>query len=138
MNEFTTIDLELLVNIDGIEEPTVAAYFARLNRGEFMATAELFADLGQLAPPFEKPIVGRGAISTYLETEAQGMIFCPESGALLLRDNDLAQYHIQGKVKTSYFTINVSWLIQLNLDKEILLVEVKLLAALEELLKFSK
>jgi hypothetical protein len=66
------------------------------------------------------------------------MSFWPESGALLIRDDNLAQYHIQGRVKTNYFTINVSWLIQLNAAKEILLVEVKLLAALEELLKFSK
>jgi hypothetical protein len=129
---------ELLINIDGIEEPTIATYFNGLNSGEFAATAELFAESGRLNPPFENPIEGRGAIAKYLETEAKGMIFCPDSGALLIADNDLAQYHVQGKVKTNYFTINVSWLMQLNTDKEILLVEVKLLAALEELLKFSK
>ncbi|PSB56896.1 nuclear transport factor 2 family protein [Chamaesiphon polymorphus] len=128
----------LLIEIDGIEEPTIAAYFSGLNSGEFAATAELFAENGRLDPPFENPIEGREAIAKYLETEAKGMIFCPESGTLLLKDNDLAQYHVQGKVKTNYFTINVSWLIQLNTDREILLVEVKLLAALEELLKFSK
>jgi hypothetical protein len=128
----------LLINIDGIEEPTIAAYFSRLNSGELAATSELFAHSGRLDPPFENPIEGREAIAKYLETEAKGMIFCPESGVMLLKDNELAQYHVQGKVKTNYFTINVSWLIQLNADKEILLVEVKLLAALEELLKFSK
>jgi hypothetical protein len=138
VNKFTAVDLELLGNIDGIESPTIAAYFTRLNSGEFGAAAQLFADCGQLAPPFEEPIEGRAAIATYLEREASGMSFWPESGALLIREDDLAQYHIQGKVKTNYFTINVSWLIQLNPNKEILLVEVKLLAALEELLKFSK
>ncbi|AFY94388.1 hypothetical protein [Chamaesiphon minutus] len=128
----------LLIDIDGIEEPTIAAYFSGLNSGEFAATAELFAQSGRLEPPFENPIEGREAIAKYLATEAKGMTFCPESGAMLLKDSELTQYHVQGKVKTNYFTINVSWLMQLNTDKEILLVEVKLLAALEELLKFSK
>jgi hypothetical protein len=59
-------------------------------------------------------------------------------GTLLLRDNHLTHYHIQGKVQTNYFIINVSWLMQLNTNNAIVLVEVKLLAALEELLKFSK
>jgi hypothetical protein len=128
----------LLIEIDGIEEPTIAAYFSGLNSGEFAATAELFAQSGRLEPPFENSIEGKDAIAKYLATEARGMIFCPESGILLLKDRNLAQYHVQGKVKTNYFTINVSWLMQLNNDKEILLVEVKLLAALEELLKFNK
>jgi hypothetical protein len=138
VNKFTAVDLELLGKIEGIEEPTITAYFTRLNSGDFVAAAELFADRGQLAPPFENSIVGKAAIATYLETEASGMSFWPEAGVLLIRDEGLAQYHIQGKVKTNYFTINVSWLMQLNTDKEILLVEVKLLAALEELIKFSK
>jgi hypothetical protein len=133
-----TSNSRLLIDIDGIEEPTIAAYFNGLNSGEFAATAELFTESGRLDPPFENPIEGRDAIAKYLETEAKGMIFCPESGALLLKDNALDQYHVQGKVKTNYFTINVSWLLQLNTEKKILLVEVKLLAALEELLKFSK
>jgi hypothetical protein len=138
VNKSTANDLELLVKIEGIDEPTIAAYFVRLNSGDYQGTAALFTDRGQLAPPFENAIEGRAEIAVYLETEAGGMSFWPESGALLIRDNNLAQYHIQGKVKTNYFTINVSWLIKLNADKEILLVEVKLLAALEELLKFSK
>ncbi|WP_310487282.1 nuclear transport factor 2 family protein [Chamaesiphon sp. VAR_69_metabat_338] len=138
MNKSTASDLELLVKIEGIDEPKIAAYFVRLNSGDFKDAAALFAERGQLAPPFENPIEGRAKIAAYLETEASGMSFWPESGMLLLRDDDLSQYHINGKVKTNYFTINVSWLIQLNADKEILLVEVKLLAALEELLKFSK
>lgn len=138
MNKSTANDLELLVKIEGIDEPTIAAYFVRLNSGDNRGTAALFADRGRLAPPFENAIEGRNEIAAYLETEASGMSFWPESGALLIRDDNLAQYHIQGRVKTNYFTINVSWLIQLNAAKEILLVEVKLLAALEELLKFSK
>jgi hypothetical protein len=133
-----SIGAELSITIDGVEEPKIESYFSKLNNGEFIATADLFAECGCLKPPFEDSIEGRDAIAKYLATEARGMRFCPESGSLLLRDNNLVQYHVQGKVQTNYFTVNVSWLIQLNLDNEILLVEVKLLAALEELLKFRK
>lgn len=138
MDTNRSVSIELPLQIDGIAEPIVEAYFVRLNSGEATATADLFAQSGCLKPPFEDPIEGREAIATYLEKEARGMRFCPESGVLLIRDDRLAQYQIQGKVQTNYFTINVSWLMQLNMDNEIVLVEVKLLAALEELLKFSK
>jgi SnoaL-like domain len=138
MKPTSAIDRQLVVNIDGIEEPTIAAYFSTLNRGDFMATAELFAETGCLNPPFEGSIEGREAIAKYLATEARGMIVCPAAGAMLLRDDRIAQYHVQGQVKTNYFAINVSWLMQLNTAREIVLVEVKLLAALEELLKFKK
>ena len=138
MNTVHSTDTELLIEIDGIEEPTITTYFSRLNSGKYIATAELFAEQGCLNPPFEQSIEGRESIAKYLDKEARGMIFCPESGSILIRDNDIAQYHVQGKVKTNYFTLDVSWLIKLNIDQEILLVEVKLFAALEELLKFSK
>jgi hypothetical protein len=138
VNPNHSIEAELSITIDGVEEAAIAAYFSRLNNGEFLPTAELFSERGCLKPPFETPIEGREAIAEYLAKEARGMRFCPESGILLSGDNDLIEYHIQGKVQTNYFTINVSWLMQLNMDTEIVLVEVKLLAALEELLKFSK
>ena len=138
MNSNIDADEEWLVIIEGIERPHIDAYFNSLNREDFKATAELFAERGCLKPPFEETIEGRAAISEYLEKEARGMKFCPETGAILLRDEVITHYHIQGYVKTNYFTIAVSWLIQLNLDNEIMLVEVKLLAALQELLKYKK
>ena len=138
MNTTRSINPESSVKIEGVEEPTIATYFSTLNRGEFTTTADLFAAAGCLNPPFENPIEGRAAIAKYLETEARGMILCPEFGVLLIKDNGVAQYHIQGQVKTNYFTINVTWLFQLNSDNEICLVEIKLLADLEELLKFKK
>ncbi len=138
MNPKHSIELDSTTAIDGIEAPTIAAYFSTLNRGEFTATAELFAETGCLNPPFEGSIEGRAAIAKYLEKEARGMMLCPLSGVMLIQDDRLAQYHIQGQVKTNYFSINVSWLFQLDSEREIVLVEVKLLAALDELLKFKK
>ena len=142
--EFRTIDLDTSLNIDGICENTICEYFICLNNGEFMETAQLFAEQGCLNPPFEKSIVGREAIALYLEKEAKGMNFCPERGEILTRagvadpleHSDRTHYQIQGKVKTNFFTVNVSWSIELNAAKEIMAVDVKLLASINELLSF--
>ena len=142
--ESRTIDLDTSLDIDGIYENTIHEYFMRLNNGEFMETAQLFAEQGCLNPPFEKSIVGKEAIAQYLEKEAKGMNFCPERGEILtkvgvadpLEHGDRTQYHIQGKVKTNFFTVNVSWSIELNAIKEIMAVDVKLLASIDELLSF--
>ena len=69
--------LSMKVDIHGIHEPVIYEYFARLNKGEFIATAELFAEQGQLDPPFDKQLQGREAISQYLEKEAKGIRFFP-------------------------------------------------------------
>ena len=38
----------------------------------------------------------------------------------------------------NWFTVNISWSIDLNADKEIMLLDVKLLASLDDLLSFSR
>ena len=142
--ESPTIDLDTSLDLDGIYENTIHEYFMRLNNGEFMETAQLFAEQGCLNPPFEKSILGKEAIARYLEKEAKGMKFCPERGEILtkvgladpLEHSDRTQYQIQGKVKTNFFTVNVSWSIELNAIKEIMAVDVKLLASIDELLSF--
>ena len=142
--ESRTIDLDTSLDLEGIYENTIHQYFLRLNNGEFIDTAQLFTEQGCLNPPFEKSIVGREAIARYLEKEAKGMNFCPERGEILtkvgvadpLDRSDRTQYHIQGKVKTSFFTVDVSWSIELNAAKEIMAVDVKLLASINELLSF--
>ncbi len=126
------------VDIDGIDESTLYEYFDTLNKHEFIVTSKLFAEQGCLNPPFEKTVCGRDAIAQYLEREAKGIEFCPEYGQVIKSDNIFTHYQIQGKVKTNQFTVNVNWLIQLNPTKEIILVEVKLVASLIELLNFSK
>jgi hypothetical protein len=133
--EFRTIDLVPILDIDGIHETNVYEYFRRLDRGDFVATAALFADRGCLNPPFEKSIVGKEAIAQYLAKEAIGMSFRPESGQLIEGDLARLRYQIQGKVVTNYFTINVGWSIELNAAKEITIVGIKLLASMTELLK---
>jgi hypothetical protein len=126
------------IDIQGIDEPAIYAYFERLNNGKFIATSKLFAEQGCLTPPFDNQIQGRDAIAQYLEKEAKGIRFCPEYGEVLAIDSNLTQYHLQGKVEMNWFTINISWSIDLNAANEIMLVEVKLLTSLDDLLSFSR
>ena len=126
------------IAIQGIDEPVIYAYFERLNNGKFIATSKLFAEQGCLNPPFDNQIQGRGAIAQYLEKEAKGIRFCPEYGEVIAIDSNRTQYQIQGKVEMNWFTVNISWSIDLNAATEIMLVDVKLLASLDDLLSFSR
>ncbi len=124
-------------NIDDIHESKVFEYFAELNAGRFLTAAALFSEQGWLKPPFEASIQGRQAIAEYLENEAKGMKFCPEQGQIISQDHEQTHYRIQGKVETNWFTVNVSWSIQLNTVKDIMAVEVGLLASLTDLFHFN-
>ena len=120
-----------------INEPVVHDYFARFNQSDFVATSNLFSEQGSLKPPFEKAIKGRSAIAQYLTKEALGMKVFPTYVKTAVIAHDCTQYQIKGKVKTSYFTINTSWLINLNSMKEITLIEIQLLEKLGDLLAFK-
>jgi Nuclear transport factor 2 (NTF2) domain len=125
------------VNISDIHEPIVHEYFEKLNVGDFVEAANLFAEQGCLNPPFEKSIQGRSAIAQYFESEAKGMKFCPEHGQKVTYEDEQTHYQLQGKVQTNWFTVNVNWLIKLNSVKEILVVEVNLLASMNDLLNLN-
>lgn len=145
MTATPSIDTDISINIDGIQEPSIYEYFEKLNGSEFIVASELFTAKGLLIPPFEKPIQGRKAIAQYLQKEAPGMKFCPKRGDLVtviggetpLEDQPQSRYQIQGWVETAWFTVNVSWSIELNAVKEIMFVEVKLLATLPDLLRLK-
>lgn len=130
--------LKTKIDIQGIHESVIYEYFEKLNNGEFTATAELFAEQGCLNPPFDNQVQGRDAIAQYLAEQAQGIRFFPEDGEILMSDLSHTQYQIQGKVELNWFTVNISWSIELNAAKEIMTVDVKLLASLEDLLSFSR
>ncbi|MBF2020336.1 MAG: nuclear transport factor 2 family protein [Hydrococcus sp. C42_A2020_068] len=126
------------LTIKGITEPVILSYFETLNAGDFEATASSFAAEGALCPPFESPIVGREAIANYLKTEAQGLQLYPLKGIAEGLEDGLTEFQIQGKVQTPLFGVNVAWQFIVNAAKEILLVEVKLLASLEELAQLRR
>ncbi len=132
-------------DIQGIRESVIYEYFRKLNNGEFIATAELFAEQGCLNPPFDKQLQGRAAIAKYLAEKAKGIRFSPEYGEIVtsidtasdLEHGDRTQYQIQGKVEINWFTVKISWSFELNTVKEIMLVKVNLLTSIDDLLSFS-
>lgn len=121
----------------GIDEPTLIAYFAALNDERYEDVAALFAEEGVLYPPFEDPVVGRGAIAHYLHLEAVGMRAEPLKGELLSTEGTERRYRLVGKAQLPLFSVNVAWQFGLNAEDQITFVKVDLLATLEELLSYQ-
>ena len=127
--------------VNNIHQQIINSYFSHLNDRNFEKVANLFSSQGYLYPPFEKRICGRAAIRRYLEVEAKEIQTFPQSinvqpnpiGYISDEDSQIT-YQVAGHVKTSFFTVNVGWSIQLNSKQEIVSVEVNLLADLQELL----
>lgn len=126
------------LTIEGITESVVLRYFETMNAGDYEATAALFADTGVMQPPFEDPIEGREAIASYLEAEAKGMKLSPRKGIAETLEDDQTQIQVTGKVQTSVFGVNVSWIFILNPAQEILFTKIKLLASPQELLSLRR
>jgi len=131
----------------------IQRYFDTINAKDFEQTAALFAEAGQLFPPFDKPIHGQEAIAQYLTKEASDMTFSPShcapeyapeyapegaSEGALANSESAKAFLVKGKVKNSLFAVNVSWLFSLSASDEIEFVKVKLLAKLNELLKLNQ
>lgn len=126
------------LTIEGITDPTIVSYFETLNAGDFEATSALFAADGAMHPPFESAIVGPAAIAAFLQQEAQGMKLEPREGIAQTLENEQTQVQVAGKVQTSLFGVNVSWLFTLNQQCEITTAKIKLLASPQELLNIRR
>ena len=126
----------------------IQRYFGTLNQGAFEQTAALFAQDGQMVPPFEQPIEGREAIARYLDAEARNMSLTPlecepiapstDPSDEVPNDDDVQYFLVRGKVKTPLLGVNVAWQFDLNATNEIVKVRIKLLASLQELIKFNR
>lgn len=127
-----------LLNIEDIQSQIIHNYFFTLNENNFEEFAALFSPDGVLFPPFESAIVGRAAIFQYLQTTGIEVKAFPQSGTVQPENNDITVYQISGNVKTSYFTVNVVWIIELNAEQQIISAKIKLLATLEDLLRFKR
>jgi hypothetical protein len=123
-----------LLNIEDIHSQTICNYFLKLNENNFEEFAALFSPDGLLLPPFESAIVGRDAISKYLQTTGIEVKAFPQSGIIQPGNDGITVYQISGNVKTSYFTVNVIWTIELNAEEQIVSAKIKLLATLQDLL----
>ena len=122
---------------DRLSEPTICRYFETFNAQDFQATASLFAPDGALYPPFEAAVVGQEAIADYLSREAKGMKTLPQQETIRHLENGSTEYRVMGKVLTSLFSVNIAWDFVVDSQSQIVSVQVKLLAALEELLKLK-
>ena len=120
-----------------ITESTVVQYFETFNADNFDATANLFTVEGALHAPFESPIVGREAIAADLEKEAKGMRLEPLQSVSQVLETGETEVKVSGKVQTPLFGVNVTWTFVLNERSEIVMAGIKLLAALEDLLKLK-
>jgi hypothetical protein len=130
--------VQKLMIIENIIEPVIYEYYLRLNNRDFIGLSKLFSKDGSLHPPFERKLCGREAIAQYLQAEAQGLEAFPKLGKLIFESDRSNLYEIQGYVKTSFFTVNVCWLIELDDNQNIVSVEVKLLAQLQDLLALKR
>jgi hypothetical protein len=126
------------LTIEGITEPTILCYFQSLNAGEFDVTANLFANDGEMHPPFESGIVGPEEIANYLKKEAVDIKVYPRQGISETLEEGLIQFQVTGKAQTSWCGVNVLWQFVLNQQREILYTKIKLLASPQELLKMRK
>ncbi len=136
--EFTPTTVDETLQIEGITEPTILRYFLTLNTGKFEETAGLFAEDGVMHPPFESGIVGRDAITRYLQQEAQDVKAYPREGVSETLDAEQIQFQVTGKAQTSWCGVNVLWTIILNQQREILYTRIKLLASPQELLNLRR
>lgn len=127
-----------LLNIEDIQSQVIHNYFLTLNENKFEEFAALFSPDGLLFPPFESAIAGRDAICQYLQTTGIEVKAFPQSGTVQPENNGLTVYQISGNVKTRYFTVNVVWIIELNAEQQIVSAKIKLLATLEDLLRFKR
>ncbi|MBD2100644.1 ketosteroid isomerase family protein [Leptolyngbya sp. FACHB-261] len=124
--------------IEGLtDQLAILRYFETINAGDFEATGLLFASEGAMYPPFESPVVGPTAISTFLQAEAQGMQLQPKQGLVESLADDQTQVRVSGKVQTALFGVNVSWQFVLNAEGLIVSAVVKLLASPEQLLQLK-
>lgn len=117
-------------------ESQIQSYFEGFNAGNFEAVSDLFAVEGVLQAPFESAIVGRPDILAYLQQEAAGMQANPQEMSCEALADGRRQVVVKGRVKAIVFTVNVAWTFLINQTQQLDRVEVKLLASMQELVKF--
>jgi len=128
--------------IEGVKNYTVLNYIDYMNAFDFTPAVELFAEEGALQPPFQKPIVGKSAILTYMREECVGLKMMPERGVVESIENGYTQIKVTGKVETPWFGnnvgMNIAWRFLLDPQGKIFFVAIDLLASPKELLNLIR
>lgn len=127
-------------SIEGIENATVIRYMDDMNANDFDALIELFAPDGAMQPPFQKPIIGKDAILQFFREDCKNLKVVPERGVEEAVEEGLKQIRVTGKVYSPWLGawVNVAWRFSLNLEGQISLVAIEVLASPKELLKFIR
>ncbi len=112
----------------------VERYFETFNQAAFEQTAALFAESGQLIPPFEGAIVGSESILSYLNKQACDMHAQPQEWNVHSKDADQWQVEVIGKVKAMVFQVNVNWQFEIAPTGELESATIRLIASPKELL----
>ena len=138
----TTIAARTRASIEGVTNTAVLSYINNMNANDFEAAANLFAPDGALQPPFQKPIIGRQAILTYMREECQGLKLMPKRGTIESMEEGYTSIKVTGKVQTPWFGssvgMNIAWRFLLAPTDQIFFVAVDLLASPKELLNLVR
>ncbi len=139
-NEPTSTRTKL--TIEGVTQPTVLKYIEAMNTDDVETAVALFAEDGALQPPFQKPLVGREAIATYLRDEGQGLTMKPKQGISEPAEDGYTQHKVTGTVETPWFGgnvgMNIAWRFLLDPQGKIFFVAIDLLASPKELLNLRR
>lgn len=129
-------------SIEGVTNTTVLSYINNMNANDFEAAVNLFAPNGALQPPFQKPIIGRKAVLSYMQEECQGLKLMPKQGTIESMEEDYTSIKVTGKVQTPWFGsgvgMNIAWRFLLDPQGNIFFVAVDLLASPKELLNLVR
>jgi hypothetical protein len=138
----TSLAERVQTKIEGVTNYTVLSYIDYMNAYEFSLASGLFAEEGALQPPFQKPVVGRQAILTYMGEECQGLKMMPERGVAEVVEDGYTQVKVTGKVQTPWFGggigMNIAWRFLLDPQGKIFYVAIDLLASPKELLNLGR
>lgn len=138
----TTIAARTQASIEGVTNTAVLSYINNMNANDFEAAVNLFAPNGALQPPFQKPIISREAILTYMREECQGLKLMPKKGTIESMEEGYTSIKLTGKVQTPWFGssvgMNIAWRFLLDPQDQIFFVAVDLLASPKELLNLIR
>lgn len=130
------------VKIDGVTNPIVLSYINNMNANDFDVVVNLFSPEGALQPPFQRPIVGRDAITAYMREECQDLKLIPERGISEPAEDGYTQIKVTGKVQSPWFGasvgMNIAWRFLLNPQNKIFFVAIDLLASPKELVNLVR
>lgn len=130
--------------VGSVHQQIIVRYFETFNQALFEETAGLFAQEGQIQPPFDAAVKGPAAIAQYLEREAKGMVAEPMEIHFIQPENlppehsRPTHYRVKGKVQNSLFSVHVAWDFEFTKSAQISQVKVRLLASLQELFKIQR